>query len=140
MIACTTTAWTHTTAVPITIERALVVRVDKYELPYLALVLESELHPGEEADLREVDIECECWGYYIPAKLCGPPEDCYPEEGEFEVQSAIAPDYPDVPFVLTESEEDDLAQQCDSTGCCDGPDYDPEYDDYPEYNYDGIGA
>ena len=71
-----------TATITTTIERALVVRVDRYELPHLAFVLESEVHPDEEMDMREVDIECECWGYYIPAKLCGPPEDCYPEEGE----------------------------------------------------------
>lgn len=130
-----------TATITTTIERALVVRVDQYELPYLAFVLESEVHPDEEMDVREVDIEAECWGYYIPAKLNGLPEDCYPEEGEFEVQSAIAPDYPGVPFVLTEAEEDDLAQQHGDDDDCDGPDYEPDFyePDYPEY-YDGTGA
>jgi len=131
----------RTTTVITTIERALVVRVDHYELPHLEFVLESEVHPDEELDMREVDIECECWGYYIPAKLYGPPEDCYPEEGEFEIQSAVAPDYPDVPFVLTQSDEDDLAQLADDDDS-DGPEYESDYDypdDYPEY-YDGTGA
>ena len=129
----------RTETVSIIIERALVVRVDRYDLPHLAFVLESELRPGEEADVREVEVECVCWGYYIPAKLSGPPEDCYPEEGDFEVQSTVAIDYPDVQFGLTEAEEDELEQQHAETDDYDGPDYEPEWDDYPEY-YDGTGT
>lgn len=34
----------------------------------------------------EIEIEFTSSGYYQPAKLIGPPENCYPEEGEDERQ------------------------------------------------------
>jgi len=35
-------------------------------------------------DFVEIVLSISGNGYYMPAKLCGPPEDCYPEEEELE--------------------------------------------------------
>lgn len=37
-----------------------------------------------EADFVEMTIKASCSGYYDPGKISGPPENCYPPEGEDE--------------------------------------------------------
>ena len=116
-----------------TLDRALVVRVDQYELPHLALVLESELAPGEEDfELVEVDVDCDVYAVYCPAQLSGPPENCHPDESEFEVSEITPCDerFAGMPLRMTEDEENELAQTAWSG---DDNDYDPPDD----YDYDG---
>lgn len=48
----------------------------------------------DEAE-TEYEIEFEVSGYHTPAQLYGPPENCYPEEGEMEVD--ITGSEPDLP-------------------------------------------
>lgn len=118
------------TTISIEVERFAVIRHDRYELPCIHLITESELREGEEGELLYIEVDCECWGYYTPAKLCGPPEDCYPEEGDFEIQDVVLPaDVREYKFELTESEEDQVEH--------DFFQHDP-YDDYdpPEPDYD----
>ena len=44
----------------------------------------TTIFEGEEADI-EVTVEWE--GYFEPAKLSGPMEDCYPESGDMDILS-----------------------------------------------------
>lgn len=120
-----------------TIERALVVRVDCYELPHLALVPESELAPGEEAEIIELDVDCDVYAVSCPAQLCGPPENCHPDESEFSVEEVTPSDdrFAGIPVQLTEREEDALAQQAWDNDPMDYYDDPPGWDDYPEECY-----
>jgi len=54
---------------------------------------------------RSIEIEVTSYTPYTPAKLFGPPEDCYPEEG------------PEIEFNISENEKDveflqDLLDEC----------------------------
>jgi hypothetical protein len=117
--------------ITIEVERFAVIRQDRYELPCVHLIPEDQVREGEEGELVYIEVDCDCWGYYMPAKLCGPPEDCYPEEGDFEVQNVTLPaDMRDYQFELTEAE---LSEAEDSFFSQDGPE--PDYD-YPDDDYD----
>jgi hypothetical protein len=39
-------------------------------------------------DGREVDVELAFTGYYDPGRCYGPPEDCYPPDGEVNIHQA----------------------------------------------------
>ncbi len=43
----------------------------------------------QEIDGREIDYEAYVRVNYQPAKLYGPPEDCYPDESETEIESSF---------------------------------------------------
>jgi len=128
-----------TTSTTIEIDRYATIQLDEYELPVLVLVPEEGIHRDADADLVILEVECDCYGYYEPARLSGPPEDCYPEEYDFEISNVRVEGYPDFTARdLTETEErwieerffDDMNE-----AACDGPDYEPDYDDYDDYNY-----
>lgn len=115
--------------ISIEVERCAVIRQDRYELPCVHLVLEEQAR--EEGELIYVDVECKCWGYYDPGKLSGPPEDCYPPEGDFEIQEIILPrGMGDYKFELTASEQ----AQVEESFFNQEPDFDSP-DDY-DYDYD----
>ena len=87
---------------------------------------------GFEYEYVTVKLEVEGRSYFTPGRLSGPPEDCYPDEGETEIQSVIGPDGKDWQDQLTEEEESmiiDMIQENVSQGL-DGPDPDDYYDDY----------
>jgi len=123
----------NTTAIEIECERFAVIRQDHYELPCVHLITEAETRADEPAELVYVEVSCECWGYYDPGRLSGPPEDCYPPEGDFEVQDITMPKgMEDYKFELTESEQETLEQDYFSRDDGDD-DYDPqEWDDYDD--------
>ena len=115
-----------------TIDRYAVIRTDRYELPSVAFVTESEVHPGEDAEYFELEVEVSCWGYFTPGRYSGPPEDCYPDEGDFEIQDVELVDGPDWPFTLTAAEERRVEEKFSARESeePDYPDYEP--DSYPE--------
>lgn len=123
--------------ISIEVDRFEVIRLDSYELPVLMLVTEDEVHPDDEdAEPVEVVVEADCWGYYDPGVTCGPPERCYPPEGDFEVTEVELPDYPEgTPFTLTEQNYRELEERYfDQEPDFDPPDdYDEPYDSYYDY-------
>jgi hypothetical protein len=46
--------------------------------------LAAKLRPLLAEGVEEISIKFNCNGYHWPARLYGPPEDCYPEEGDEE--------------------------------------------------------
>lgn len=59
---------------------------------------------GEEF---EIEVKWSLFGKYVPAKLYGPPEDCYPAEyPEFEIEAVTLTEFGKV-FALS---EDDLTE------------------------------
>lgn len=45
-----------------------------------------------ELDGNEIDLTIEYDAVYQPAKLSGPPEDCYPDESELDITDVTVPD------------------------------------------------
>ncbi len=77
-------------------------------------------------------LEVEGRSYYQPGRTWGPPESCYPDEGDTELISITDEDGNDWEDKLTVKERDsvmDLIQENVSAGL-DGPDPDDYYDDY----------
>jgi hypothetical protein len=74
---------------------------------------------------REVTITCEGYYRYVPAKLSGPPEDCYPEESDGEITGWES----DTEGVAPTKEELDEAFQAIVSSCHSGrcnDDYEPD--------------
>lgn len=59
-----------------------------------------------DKDGLEVDVVVEYKGYYDPGKLYGPPENCYPPEGEVEVLAIRGIDKADIPLAEFKRLED----------------------------------
>lgn len=114
-IHCSTTKLENMSTINLqtTLERAIVIRVDRYELPHLALVTEAEVHPDEEAEIVEVEVDCQCYVVYCPAQTDGLPENCHPDESEFEIQEVTPcePEFADMPLGMTEEEYHDVEHQ-----------------------------
>lgn len=81
-----------------------------------------------------ITLQVEGRSYYQPGRSYGPPENCYPDEGDTEITSVIGPDGNDWTDKLTEREKDsiiEMIQENVSDGL-DGPDPDDYYDDYED--------
>ena len=61
-------------------------------------------------DEEDVEVEVEWEGYYEPARISGPPENCYPEESEMDILEVIRIDTRQ-PVVLTEDQLDELTER-----------------------------
>ena len=84
-------------------------------------------------------LEVEGRSYYQQGRSYGPPENCYPDEGETEITSIIGPNNEDWMSKLTQSENDSIIEQIQDH-VVDGMD-EPDYDDYDDDRYfdDGDG-
>lgn len=79
-------------------------------------------------------------GYYTPAYTRGLPEDCYPADGDLEIESITGPNNKDWSSLITDSERDsienELQNYLENNSRYDGPDYDgPDERDYYDYDY-----
>jgi len=64
----------------------------------------------EDKDGKEYILTIEYRGYSDPGRVSGPPEDCYPPEGEIEILSITgAPD--DVIYALTDTQLDAIDER-----------------------------
>lgn len=84
---------------------------------------------GEE----ELELDISAKGYYDPGRLSGPPEDCYPPEGELEITS-IELDGKKWDGRLTDEEHDKVVEKLWDSQESDEEDY--YDDDYPDYDED----
>lgn len=89
---------------------------------------------GFEYEYVTLKLDVEGRSYYQPGRLYGPPEDCYPDEGETEITAVIGPDGKDWEDQLTTEERDMILSmiQENAQDGLDGPDPDDYYDDYED--------
>lgn len=66
---------------------------------------------------------------FTPGRLYGPPENCYPDEGEIEILSVIGPDGKDWEDHLTNEERESILNTIEENVQNDGPDPDDYYDE-----------
>jgi len=81
-----------------------------------------------------IPLQVEGSSYYAPGRTWGPPENCYPDEGDTELISLTDDDGNDWEDKITESERDsimDMIQENVMAGL-DGPDPDDYYDRYDD--------
>lgn len=68
--------------------------------------------------------------YYAPDRTSGRPEDCYPDEGETEIEKVVGPDGKDWEDKLTKGEVNSILEEIQETvSSYDGSDYEPDYDE-----------
>jgi hypothetical protein len=85
----------------------------------------------DSAEWKYALIELKCSGsaFFSPGRMYGPPEDCYPDEGDLELEEVTGPDGKDWLNLLTKGErqniESQLAEECHEG---DEPDPDDAYD------------
>jgi len=103
---------------------------DKKTGQYIAYVL-GEVDE-ERYEYTTLTLHVEGRSYFQPGKLYGPPENCYPDEGETEIEAAVGPDGKDWTDQLTHSEHDSLLEMIQENvqDGLDGPDPDDYNDDY----------
>lgn len=79
-----------------------------------------------------INLQVEGRSYFQPGRYHGPPENCYPDEGDTEITSVIGPDGNDWESKLTEKEKDSIIEMIQENvqDGMDGPDPDDYYDDY----------
>lgn len=93
----------------------------------------------------EIIVEVSAHCYFQPGVTYGPPEKCYPDEGEIEIFSAFDKDGKDWSDLLTPEEKDHLEERlaekaAESEDDCfdddeyDGADYDAYYDEDESYD------
>lgn len=77
-------------------------------------------------------IKVEGRSYFAPGRLYGPPENCYPDEGETEILSVTGPDGKDWEDKLTSDEKEKILDHISEkvSEDDDGPDPDDYYNDY----------
>jgi hypothetical protein len=98
---------------------------------YIAYLLDGIDPEGFEYEYQVLTLKVEGRSYFAPGRSYGPPENCYPDEGETEILECIGPDGKDWTDQLTHSEresiEEQIATEVSEGG--DGPDPDDYYDD-----------
>jgi hypothetical protein len=102
---------------------------DKQTGNYIAYLLEED---EERYEYTTLTLKVEGRSYFQPGKLYGPPENCYPDEGEVEITAVIGPDGKDWEGQLTHSEHDYIEEMIDEKvrDGLDGPDPDDYFDNY----------
>lgn len=112
---------------------------------YLVSEVPDRSDDNFEFEYETITLEVSGSSYFVPGKINGPPEDCYPDEGETEIESVIGPDGKDWYDRLSSSEIDSitsmLAENVENSDYddYDGPDdryddyYDPSWDNYDPY-------
>lgn len=100
-----------------------------------------------EFEYETISLEISGNSYYSPGKYHALPEDCYPDEGDTEIESVIGPDGKDWYNLLTDQERshiidmisENVSSGSDGRDDYDGDDgydddyYDPRWDNYSPY-------
>lgn len=89
-----------------------------------------------EYEYETFTLKVEGSAYFTPGRLSGPPENCYPDEGDCEIIACVGPDGKDWESQLTHSERDAILDQIQEEVSSDeGPDPD-DYDYEPDSGRD----
>lgn len=89
--------------------------------------------PKPQDDWEELELEVHGTAYFQPGKLYGPPENCYPDEGQSEIES-ITLDGKPWDGELTDKETERAEEKLDESVREDeGPDP-PSRDDFDDYD------
>lgn len=105
-------------------------RIKDLDTDTYRVLIESDDLDREE----ELALEIEGRSYYQEGRLYGPPENCYPSEGETEILSISWKGKP-FPWELTENEREQAEEMISNAVQEDeGPDPDEYYDDDRDYD------
>lgn len=113
--------------------------IERYKDKESGELLLLDLVPDQEDDFeyeyQVLTLKVEGRAYYSPGRTSGPPEDCYPDEGDTEIEKVTGPDGQDWQDQLTDREVDMILGQIqEAVSSYDGgyyePDYEPDYDSY----------
>jgi len=88
-----------------------------------------------------ITLQIEGRSYFQSGRTYGPPEDCYPDEGDTEVEAVIGPDGTDWHNKLTSDEQGQILMMVQDNCMNDTEDYeeDEDYDDEEE-DYEPLDA
>jgi hypothetical protein len=86
----------------------------------------SESDIEEKYTLNSFDLEVEGNSWYSPGVYSRAPEDCYPDEGDTEIESVKGPDGEDCRNLLTSEEENKIIETIESN-CSSNDTYDSFY-------------
>lgn len=83
-----------------------------------------------EFEYQTITLQVEGNSYFTPGKYHGLPENCYPDEGETEIESVIGPDGKDWESRLTDEERESILNMIAEEAQNQEPDFDEDdYDD-----------
>lgn len=91
----------------------------------------SQARDDFEYDYVTFTLQVEGRAYYQQGRSYGPPENCYPDEGDVEMTSCIGPNNEDWSDKLTKSEQEAILEtiQENVINDMDYDDYEPDYED-----------
>lgn len=87
-------------------------------------------------EYKVISLEIEGRSYFRSGRTSGPPEDCYPDEGDTEVEAVIGPDGNDWSDKLTDDEQSQILMMVQDNCMNDPDDYEGDEDDYDDYEPD----
>lgn len=87
-------------------------------------------------EYKSIPIQVNGRAFFQEGRFSGLPEDCYPDESEIEIISALGPDKEDWLDKLSSSEYQDIISLIEEKCSSDDSDQDPDsdYDDYDDYD------
>jgi hypothetical protein len=91
---------------------------------------------GFEFEYQTFTLQVEGRSYFAPGRCYGPPENCYPDEGETEIESVLGPDGKDWEDKLTSEERESILTMIDEQVQDQEPDVDEDdYDDDDRFDF-----
>jgi hypothetical protein len=67
-----------------------------------------------EYEYQVISLKIEGNSYFIPGRFYGPPDSCYPDEGETEMTKCLGPDGQDWTDLLTKEEYQDIIDEIET--------------------------
>ena len=93
---------------------------------------ESDDNFNSKFEYQTINLEVSGSSWYSPGESSRLPEDCYPDEGDTEIDSVLGPDGKDWYNLLTKEEIEDIYTELQSS-CQDSSE---DYSDYDASDYD----
>lgn len=102
--------WSGSGSFEFNIERYLHLPTRKYFEPSSEEV-PSDIEESKEWEYKEIPLTVTGFGYFTPGYVTGAPEDCYPDEGELEIESIKDENENDWMNLLTKDEMKDAEER-----------------------------